>query len=203
MVKPVFVLVVVAIANVTFASEPNSGSGGDRQTRSAQSQPLRSPDAILKSVADKDFGSVVQDVLNVAGRRERFIVELWSEETAGVHYDRGTMVLTYNPAFFQKLSRLAGTDWAVVFILAHEVAHYLLGHTARPLDMPYEKMELEANEVAGFVLGRLGASWEQTRHSLTVGYDLAPVKERISPERLLEATERGWRRSGHTGRNER
>ena len=65
-------------------------------------------------------------------------------------------------------------DWSNLFILAHEVGHHINGHSidillygADVVDTPSlekkRKQELEADEFAGFVLAKLGASLSELK----------------------------------------
>ena len=61
-------------------------------------------------------------------------------------------------------------DWSNMFVLAHEVGHHINGHTVDALVLSGKSQlplytrraqELESDEFAGFVLGRLGANLNQ------------------------------------------
>jgi len=67
----------------------------------------------------------------------------------------------------------SGNNWENLFILAHEVGHHINGHSldlvlyaakvVEPKTLANKrKQELEADEFAGFILGKLGATLRQT-----------------------------------------
>lgn len=166
----------------------------------AQGQ-TRPPHAILESVADGDLSAVVHDILMLAGRTEESMSVDASEKapTAAAIVSGGRRFIRYNPTFLAGLSREAGTYWAVVFILAHQTAHHLTGHTAAvPSDQNQKLIELEANEIAGFVLGRLGASVDDAVRVATAATDLLGrtiLDAVLDPEASVDAVQRGWRRA--------
>ena len=70
------------------------------------------------------------------------------------------------------------SNWTNLFILAHEVGHHVNGHSldlvlyaGEIVDAPELKnkreQELEADEFAGFILAKLGASLNQTISSVS------------------------------------
>lgn len=81
----------------------------------------------------------------------------------------------YDPDFMQRIS--SSNNWANMFILAHEVGHHINGHSVDVLlsdqDIAQVSLsqkrtqELEADEFAGFVLGRLGANLNDALSSVS------------------------------------
>lgn len=81
--------------------------------------------------------------------------------------------LLYKQSFIQDANRRAGTHWAGVSIMAHEIAHHMYGHTlllggSRPED------ELYADRWSGFVLYQLGASRDEATAAVRT---IAPAQE--------------------------
>lgn len=85
--------------------------------------------------------------------------------TAGTH-----RVIYYNEVWIQKLKNDSKSDWSATFVLAHELAHHLNGHTLDKLGSR-PPIELEADEFAGFILYKLGANLTET----LAGIQLLPV----------------------------
>ena len=65
--------------------------------------------------------------------------------------------ILYNPTYITTLNNLTKNKWAVMALLAHEVGHHLNGHTIRKGGSTPE-LELQADEFAGFILHKLGAT---------------------------------------------
>ena len=79
-------------------------------------------------------------------------------------------------------------------LLAHEVGHHLNGHTIRKGGST-PGLELEADEFAGFILQKLGATLQQSQH---VMHYIAKAKEsRTHPGKnsRLQAIEKGWNKA--------
>ena len=106
-------------------------------------------------------------------------------------------MLLYNPRFMRDIRDRTGNGWSGIAILAHEIGHHLEAHTisargSNPTD------ELEADEFAGWVLRRLGATLDEAqapfRTSLPAGNSTHPPRDA-----RLTAVAAGWDRSGRTG----
>ena len=91
---------------------------------------------------------------------------------------KGVRYILYDPEFMSILSSNT-SNWTNLFILAHEVGHHVNGHSldlvlyaGDIVDAPElekkRKQELEADEFAGFVLAKLGASLAQTTSSVSM-----------------------------------
>ena len=72
-----------------------------------------------------------------------------------------------------------GNNWGNLFILAHEVGHHINGHSldlvlyavevVEPKTLANQRQqELEADEFAGFILGKLGATLGQTSAAMNL-----------------------------------
>ena len=99
--------------------------------------------------------------------------------------------LLYKQSFIQDANRRAGTGWAGISIMAHEIAHHMHGHTlilggSRPED------ELYADRWSGFVLYKLGASRDEATAAVKT---IAPERETPThPGRAerIDAIIHGW-----------
>ena len=89
------------------------------------------------------------------------------------------------------------TNWETITILAHEIAHHLNYHLVNPHpDATFRSMELEADETAGFILFKLGATLEESQRamrsasvSIEGSYTHPPRAQR------LEAIRKGWEKA--------
>jgi hypothetical protein len=90
---------------------------------------------------------------------------------------KGVRYILYDTEFMSMLSSNT-SNWTNLFILAHEVGHHVNGHSldlvlyaGDIVDAPElekkRQQELEADEFAGFVLAKLGASLTQTTSSVS------------------------------------
>jgi hypothetical protein len=74
------------------------------------------------------------------------------------------------------------------------VSHYRIGHANAPREGQNRlAIELQADELSGFILARLGASLPETRYAAGAAMSLI---ESLTPDRLtrLAVVERGWRK---------
>ena len=105
--------------------------------------------------------------------------------------------LIYNPKFIADEASAedgSGTKWGAVTVMAHEISHHLQGHTSKPGGSNVED-ELQADEQAGWLLRRLGASQEQ---ALALFRNVAAEEETETHpgrEDRLTAVTNGWLRA--------
>jgi hypothetical protein len=107
------------------------------------------------------------------------------------HHER---YILYNPEFVNKVNEVTKDKWANIFILAHEVGHHLDGHTEAGL-RSRPAIELEADQFAGFVLCKMGATLQQAQ--LAMYYISNMSSSKTHPGRLdrLAAIETGWNKA--------
>ena len=199
--QTLFVASLLALAGVA-AQSAGTGDESSPMGSLCEQHRTRAPDAVLRSVADGDFTTVLRDLLCAAGQPQATIRirPTDNEKTAAAFVERGRNIIEFNPKFMSQLSRLAETDWAIVLILSHEAAHLLAGHatlprpaTRRPLSRDdLRRMELQANRATGFLLARLGASLAESARSLRAACVLTRTDEDdcTAYEEVIEA---GWR----------
>lgn len=149
-------------------------------------------DSSLIKIAD--VHDLLLQVISVTGLNESFELKeanVLNIEATVKHKKR---YILYNPAFIASLNNISKNKWAVIALLAHEVGHHLNGHTMRKGGSK-PKLELEADEYAGFILYKLGASLQQSQGVI---YFIAKEKgSRTHPGRnaRLAAIEKGWNKA--------
>ncbi len=138
---------------------------------------------------------MLQEIIDVTGLTPDFelkAADVLNLEASVSHRKR---YILYNPTYINWLNRLTGDKWAAMTLLAHEVGHHFNGHTmgrkGNRLDF-----ELEADEFAGFILNKLGATLQQAQQVMRyvarkVDSDTHPAQA----SRLL-AIEKGWNKAG-------
>ena len=128
--------------------------------------------------SDLDADNALDRILSVVGLSKNFVLSPCSDinNAVAVSY-KGVRYILYDPEFMSMLSSNT-SNWTNLFILAHEVGHHVNGHSldlvlyaGDIVDAPELKkkrqQELEADEFAGFVLAKLGASLTQTTSSVS------------------------------------
>ena len=145
--------------------------------------------------SDSEANNALDRILNVIGASKNFVLTPCSEiNNAMATSYKGIRYILYDKAFMQLINSRTN-DWASLAILAHEVAHHINGHTldltmyaggvveAASLSVK-RKQELEADEFAGFILARLGATLEEALAFTKVfeekddTYDTHPTKSK-------------------------
>ena len=111
------------------------------------------------------FERVVRRITGLIGLKPNFILVPCPniKNCAALNYDDNLRYIVYDKAFMDEVAKSVGTNWTHTMILAHEIGHHLNGHTLRQVNKEESRQEeLEADEFAGFILGKLGATLNQT-----------------------------------------
>lgn len=102
------------------------------------------------------------------------------EDRAGNTY----RLIAYSQPEMTALRRMAGTDWALMMVLAHEVGHHVQGHIV-PGALRMRDYQEQADEYAGFVLNGMGATLDEARAAMTV----------LGERSRINAVTDGWNRA--------
>ena len=122
--------------------------------------------------SETEANDVLNKILSTIGASKRFVVQSCDNiPNAAAITIKGIRYIYYNTKFMNQIN--SNTNyWDNMLILAHEIGHHINGHTTdfilksnnvveRSSLSESRKMELEADEFAGFVLAKLGASLTQ------------------------------------------
>lgn len=166
---------------------------------------------ICNAIQGKSFSNeriadaALNNILSTIGASKRFVLQECSNINNAIALTfNGVRYIMYDPEFMKTLSQ--GDKWSNMFILAHEVGHHINGHTVDVLASNSSNQvslstsrtqELEADEFAGFVLGRLGADLSDALS----GVELLPDEDdtySTHPRRSkrIEAIKKGFNESG-------
>jgi hypothetical protein len=141
-----------------------------------------------------DVREMLQEIIGITGLQTDFKLKEANVLNIEASVSHRKRYILYNPKYITTLNKLTKNKWAVMTLLAHEVGHHLNGHTIRKGGSTPE-LELEADEFAGFILHKLGATLEQSQN---VMYYIAKTKESSThPARRarLLAIEKGWNKA--------
>jgi hypothetical protein len=161
MKKPISFIILVLLVQITIAQKLDYGN---------DLSAIKICNAIQGNnfLSESEADSALDKILNVIGASKRFVLQPCDNINNAVALSyKGIRYIMYDPEFMQMLSY--SNNWSNMFVLAHEVGHHINGHSVdAALSMadivskvPLSKkriQELEADEFAGFVLGRLGAT---------------------------------------------
>ena len=179
---------LIATVSVSYAHHANDNNLFGRR------MPIDTSMRKASLIKASDVQDMLRQIVNATGLQTDFELreaDVLNIEASISHRKR---LILYNPKYITTLNNISKNKWTVVALLAHEVGHHLNGHTIRKGGSSPE-LELEADEFAGFILHKLGATLEQSQ---LVMYYIAKVKEsKTHPPRKsrLLAIENGWNKS--------
>jgi len=173
----------IAIASSGFADPLNNYN--DREIKN----PI---DTSMMKISD--VRDMLQEIIDITGLQTDFELKEANVLNIEASVSHKKRYILYNPSYITNLNNLAKNKWAVMTLLAHEVGHHLNGHTIHKGGST-PALELEADEFAGFILNKLGATLKQSQH---VMYYIAKEKaSRTHPSKnsRLMAIEKGWNKA--------
>ena len=129
--------------------------------------------------------------MNVMGLEPNFELKEAKVDIIEASISHRKRYILYNPAFFSWISNATKDKWAGFTLLAHEVGHHLNGHTIRKSGST-PTLELEADEFAGFVLHKLGASLGQAQEVMKYIAETEASKTHPGRGSRMLAIESGW-----------
>jgi hypothetical protein len=103
-------------------------------------------------------------------------------------------LILYNEEYIRTINQKGRTNWAGIGVLAHEIGHHLNGHTIYFDRSDYEA-ELEADNFAGFILRKMGASLSQAQSAINAVSKEKSTKTHPGKSTRLVAIEAGWQKA--------
>lgn len=145
--------------------------------------------AIIPSTAE-----MLQQIIDVTGLQLHF--ELKSAKVLNIeasisHHKR---YISYNPAYITWINNLTRNKWAVMTLLAHEIGHHLNGHTIKKKGSS-PSLELEADEFAGFIMAKLGATLIQSQEVMKYIAKIETSSTHPGRNARMLAIEKGWNKA--------
>jgi len=148
--------------------------------------------------AQSDFSSVyeakeyVNSMLDSINWKQNFTLR----EQNGINNAYATIIsnkryIVYDNNFLENLDDYAGTRWASVSVLAHEMGHHYRNHVVDSRGSTPPK-ELEADYFSGYVMEKLGATLEEAKAAMN--RIASPQASSTHPAKAdrLNSIERGW-----------
>jgi hypothetical protein len=145
-----------------------------------------------------DFSSVyeakayVNTMLDSINWKQNFTLR----EQNGINNAYATIIsnrryIVYDNNFLENLDDYAGTRWASVSVLAHEMGHHYRNHVVDSRGSTPPK-ELEADYFSGYVMEKLGATLDEAKAAMNrIASDRGSSTHPARADRL-NAIERGW-----------
>lgn len=104
---------------------------------------------------------------------------------------RGQRFIVYDNSFLEKLDSYAGTRWASISVLAHEMGHHYYNHMLNSTGSN-PPMELQADFFSGYVMAKMGASLDEAE--VAMSKIASPQASSSHPGKAdrLNAIAKGW-----------
>jgi hypothetical protein len=141
----------------------------------------------------EDAQKIVTEIMNVVGLKPNFILKPANVKNLEASVSKHQRYILYNPEFISWVNKTSKNQWTAIALLAHEIGHHLNGHTLKKRGN--NQLELEADEFAGFVLNKLGASMEQSQRIMN--YIAKAQESKTHPARAdrMLAIKTGWNKA--------
>lgn len=146
-------------------------------------------DAMLNERAAKE---AVHRIVRHSGLQPDFTVLENSAIPTAIAYIKGKQrIIAYNPVFMARVMDSTCTNWSAISILAHELAHHLLGHTLDPAKVKPGD-ELACDRYSGFILHAMGATLAESLAAMDVAGNPHGTEDHPPKHARLAAIEQGW-----------
>jgi outer membrane lipoprotein-sorting protein len=162
-----------------------------KSIRSAQTEPEWIATTSSNYTSINEAKTIVAQIISVVGLKANFELRAANIPNAAAVVYNGKRYVMYNPTFIASMNKSAGTKWAGISILAHEIGHHLNGHTIEHIGS-HPAIELEADEFSGFVLRRMGASLTDAQQAMRIAADYKQSKTHPAKNDRLLAIASGW-----------
>jgi formylmethanofuran dehydrogenase subunit B len=188
--KPVLLLSMIILVNVINAQHITSKKEIVPNDDSTTSHPTSLPGFN----SQQDAQEIISAVMDVIGLHPNFKVKSGHVPNVEADIRHRQRYIIYNPKFVSQVNKVANNKWASIFIIAHEIGHHLNGHTLHGMKTQ-PLLELEADEFAGFVLCKMGATLQDAQ--LVMHYIAGMNASKSHPGRIdrLDSIARGWRKA--------
>lgn len=137
---------------------------------------------------------IIDLILETVGVKASFEVRRANVPNAAAVVYQGKRYILYNASFIAAMDKAAGSRWASVAVLAHEIGHHLYRHTLDG-NGSLPSIELEADEFSGFVLRKMGASLSESQVALRIVAGTKATRTHPARSERLLAVANGWSRA--------
>lgn len=184
-----------AIFSVLFSAAAYAAFAGATQSVSVPAGHFGDTVLAKKIPAAPQLLSEIMGVVGLVQNFELKEAKVSNVEASISHHKR---YILYNPGYINWINTVTKDKWAALALLAHEVGHHLNGHTIRKSGSK-PRLELEADEFAGFVLYKLGATLEQSQEVMRHIATTKASKTHPARTSRMMAIQKGWNKAAHLG----
>ena len=148
---------------------------------------------------------LVNKITAIIGLKPNFILIPCPDikNCAALLYEDNIRYIIYDKPFMDDIAKTVKTNWSNMMILAHEIGHHLNGHTLRRSNKEESRNEeLEADEFAGFILGKMGATLLQAVAAMDgiphPACDIEYFSDHPCKVKRVQAIKTGWSKATGT-----
>jgi hypothetical protein len=170
-----------------------TGSLGVMAQKENQCGFINPPNSLRSDFASVyEAGSYISTMLDRINWQENFqLREQNGINNAYATIVRGQRYIVYDNRFLEKLDSYAGTKWASISVLAHEMGHHYYNHMLNSVGSTPPK-ELEADFFSGYVMAKMGASLDEAEVAMSkIASPQASSSHPAKADRL-NAIAKGW-----------
>lgn len=140
--------------------------------------------------------NIIDNIVDNIGLKRNFEIFAGNVPNASARVFNGKRQIIYSQSFMSNIINETNSYWSAIGVLAHEIGHHLNGHTLDGIGSRPPK-ELEADEFAGFIMYKLGATLEQAQSCFNNRIMYRPFDSKTHPATppRLEAIAVGWQRA--------
>ncbi len=132
----------------------------------------------------------VVNIVRETGLSQNFLILPGDVEKVKAYIEDNERILEYNPEFMEKLQ--VDTNWYGISILARQIGHHLSKHELEG-GIPSIEEEIKADESAGFVLFKMGASLGDAITALEIVITEDSLKQKgIAKNTRVSSLVKGW-----------
>lgn len=154
--------------------------------------------------ASQKYKDLVQKICNTASLQPNFQIKAASilNARATIEIRDSKRYIYYSEVYLADKITSTKTEWAAVFVIAHEIAHHLNGHTLSN-SSTMKSDELKADKWAAYILHKMGANLQETMawaktctemetathpprnarlEAITIGWNEASVEKDVIPD---------------------
>ncbi|HEV7783404.1 MAG TPA: hypothetical protein VGO58_19145 [Chitinophagaceae bacterium] len=142
-----------------------------------------------------EAGRVAEQIVEASGLPANFAILEAEVPNAVAVLRQGKRYILYNPRFMNAITRITGTEWAAVSVLAHEIGHHLYGKQTGN-GIPKLATELEADEFSGFVLEKMGATLSEAQAAMSMTPASRESLTHPAKADRMSSIAKGWKDAG-------
>jgi len=142
-----------------------------------------------------EASQMADQIVKAVGLKANFQVAEAQVSNALAVLHQGKRYILYNRNFIDALTKVTGTKWAAISVLAHEIGHHLYNKTPR-YGTPTLSTELEADEFSGYVLEKMGATLQEAEAAMKMLATNYATRTHPAKNDRLNSIALGWKNAG-------